>query len=455
MKSKPSLWFSLFGILSLLTCFEPRGSAAENWPQFRGPQASGVSSGTAPTKWNAVTGENILWQTPLPGLGHASPIVWGEKIYIATAVRPGAKAELKVGLYGDGASYSEKESHQWRLLCLDKNSGKILWDKLGFEAVPRLERHTKATHCNSTPAIDGKYLVAMFGSEGVFCFDMSGQLLWHKDLGKLHSAPYDMPSLQWGFASSPILHEGKVIVQCDTMTEKFLVVFDAKDGREVWRTSRNEPTSTWCTPVVTSAAGRKQIVANGWKDIGGYDFNTGKALWTLSEGGDVPVASPVVAGDSVILTSGHGKFRPMRRVLLNASGDVKPADISQTNAAVVWVHPRKGNYLQTPIVVGDKVWGCSNDGIVTCFDLASGKVNYEERIGGGRQGFTSSPVSAGGNLYFTGEQGDVFVIPATEKFSVIATNKLDGICLTTAAIADGTMFFRTTEKLLAIGGKKP
>jgi len=427
--------------------------AAENWPQFRGPQASGVSSGTAPTKWNAETGENIRWQTPLPGLGHASPIVWGDNIYIATAVRPGMKSELKVGLYGDGESYAEKEKHEWRLLCLEKTTGKILWDRLQLEAVPRVERHTKATHCNSTPATDGKRLVAMFGSEGVFCYGMNGKTLWSKDLGKLRAAPMDAPELQWGFASSPVIYEDKVVVQVDTATEQFLAVLDATDGRELWRRPRKD-SGTWCTPMVANAHGRTQVIANGWKEIGGYDFKSGEPLWWLSEGGDVPVASPIAAGDSVILTSGHGKFRPMRRVLLSATGDIKPPDISQTNAAVIWVHTRKGNYLQTPIVVGDKVWGCSNDGIVTCFDLASGKINYEERIGGGGQGFTSSPVSAGGNLYFTGEQGDVFVIPVSDKFSVIATNKLDGICLTTAAISDGTMFFRTTEKLLAIAAKR-
>lgn len=443
----------LASLTLLATSLAAQNATAENWPQFRGPQARGVSTGPAPTRWNAVTGENFLWQTPLPGLGHASPIVWGDKIYIATAVRPGKKAELKVGLYGDGDSYAEKEKHEWRLLCLDKATGKILWDKLELEAVPRVERHTKATHCNSTPATDGKRVVAMFGSEGVYCFDMNGKKIWSKDLGKLHAAPQDMPSLQWGFASSPVLYEGKVVVQVDTISEQFLAVLDAVDGKELWRRPRKD-NSSWCTPNVAKAAGRTQIIANGWKEIGGYDFKSGEPFWWLSEGGDVPVASPIAAGDSVILTSGHGKYRPMRRVLLNATGDIKPADMSMTNSAVAWVHPRKGNYLQTPIVVGDKVWGCSNDGIVTCFDLASGKIYYEERIGGGGQGFTASPVSAGGQLYFTGEQGDVFVIPVAEKFSVGGTNKLDGICLATPAISDGAMFFRTTEKLIAVAGRK-
>src|SRR6185503_18212988 len=156
-------------------------SHGTDWPQFRGPKASGVGEGASlPTTWNVETGENVRWQTPIPGLAHASPIVWKDRIYIATAVKPGAKADLKIGLYGSGDSYAEKEAHQWRLLCLDKLSGKILWDKLGYEAVPRLERHTKATHCNSTPATDGQRIVAMFGSEGLFCFDMDGRKVWHK-----------------------------------------------------------------------------------------------------------------------------------------------------------------------------------------------------------------------------------------------------------------------------------
>lgn len=403
-----------------------------------------------PATWDAESGKNIRWRQPVPGLAHASPIVWGNRVYLATVVKPGAKPQLKIGLYGDGASYAEKEPHQWRLLCLDAATGKLLWNKPGHEAVPRLERHTKATQCNSTPATDGRHIVAMFGSEGLFCFDMNGEKLWRQDLGKLHAGPHDMPSLQWGFASSPILHDGKVVAQVDTISEQFLAVLDAKDGRELWRRPRKD-VSSWCTPIVAERAGRTQIIANGWREIGGYDFETGQPLWWLSEGGDVPVASPILAGDHVILTSGHGKHRPMRAVRLDAKGDIQPPDISMTNSAISWCHPRKGNYLQTPIVVGGLLWGCSNDGIVTCFDVATGNVHYEERIGGGGQGFTASPVAAGGRLFFTGELGDVFVLPASNQFSVLATNKLGGLCLATPAITGETILWRTTEQLLAVG----
>jgi outer membrane protein assembly factor BamB len=430
----------------------PVFAATVNWPQFRGSNSSGVSDDATPVTWNLESGENIRWQTPIPGLGHASPIVWQDRIYVATAVKPGSKAQLKVGLYGDISSYTETEPHQWRVVCLDKASGKILWDKLELESVPRSKRHTKATHCNSTPATDGQRVVALFGSEGLFCFDMDGKEIWRKDLGRMEAGYYAVSNTSWGFAGSPVLRDGKVIVQCDVSSEQFLAAYDVKDGSQVWRTPRQD-VPTWSTPVIASSPGRTQVIVNGWKQIGGYDFTTGKQLWTLAEGGDIPVASPILAGDVVILTSAHGKHRPMRAIRLDASGDITPSEIGGTNQAIVWSHARKGNYLETPIAVGGLIFA-DLDGIVTVFNAKTGEVAYSERIGGGGQGFTASPVAAHGKIYFTGEQGDVFVLPVENHFSVLATNKLGGICLSTPAISEGTLFFRTTEKLIAIGAKK-
>jgi outer membrane protein assembly factor BamB len=443
-------WSALIVVLQLL--WSGLGWSGEgNWPQFRGPQAGGVSENPAPVTWDIQSGENIRWQTAIPGLGHACPIVWENRIYLATAVKPGTKPDLKIGLYGDIDSYAETETHQWRLLCLDKNSGKILWDKEVLESVPRTQRHTKATHCNSTPATDGKHLVAILGSQGLYGFDMEGRKLWNKDLGPMDPGYYVVTNTSWGFGSSPVMHDGKVIVQCDVLSGQFLAVFDASNGRELWRTARQD-VPTWSTPIVATAGGRPQIVVNGWKQIAGYDFVSGQLLWQLHDGGDIPVASPILAGDTVILTSAHGKARPMRAVRLDGAGDISPPDLSSTNQSVVWSHPRQGDYLETPIVVGRLLYGAL-DSIVTCFDVRTGKIHYSERIGDGAQGFTASPVAAGGKLYFTAEQGQVYVVPATEQFSVLATNKLGGICLSTPALSEGTIYFRTTEKLVAIGRK--
>ena len=422
-----------------------------NWPQFRGPHASGVSEDAAPITWNVESGQNVRWQQPIPGLGHACPIVWQDRVYVATVVKLGAKPKLRLGLYGDVNSYKEKESHQWRLLCLDKSNGKILWDRLAFEAVPRSERHTKASHCNSTPATDGQRIVALFGSEGLFCLDMEGRRLWRKDLGRMKAGWYTMTDTEWGFGSSPVLYESKVLLQCDVENEQFIAAFDVKDGHELWRSPRKD-VPTWCTPLVATSPGRTQVVANGWKQIAGYDLATGKELWHLKEGGDIPVASPIQADNFAILTSGHGRYHPMRAVRLDASGDITPEQIGATNKAIAWSHPRRGNYLATPIAVGDLVWG-DLDGIVTCFDVKTGEVCYNERIGDGTEAFTASPVAAHGKLYFTGEQGNVYVLPATKQFSVLATNSVGGLCLSTPAISEGALFFRTTEKLVAIGAK--
>jgi len=444
------LTFATF-VGTLVLCVSASAASDSNWPQFRGPNAGGVSENPAPLVWNVASNENIGWQTPIPGLGHASPIVWGDRVYLATAVRPGAKADLKIGIYGAGDSYKEKEAHQWRLLCLDKSNGTILWNKLGLEAVPRLERHTKASHCNSTPATDGRRIVAIFGSEGLFCFDMDGHPLWRRDLGKMDAGPWDAPDLQWGFASSPVLHDGRVFVQCDVLSGQFLAAYDANDGHEIWRTVHKD-VANWCTPTIAAAA--DQVVVNGWKQIGGFDIATGKLLWELSGGGDIPVPAPLIAFDMAFFTSAHGKYRPLRAVRLDARGNITPPEVEATNSAVVWCHPRLGSYMQTPIVVGPLLWSCDWMGVLTCVDARTGRIHYSERLGKGGRAFTASPVAAKNNLYFTSEEGDVFVVPAQESFQVLATNKMDGSCLATPALSDGTILFRTTENLIAICSTK-
>lgn len=421
-----------------------------NWPQFRGPQAGGVdSTKTAPTRWDLEKGENIRWQTPVPGLAHSSPIIWNDRIYLTTAVRPG-KADLKVGLYGDIAPANDQESHQWRLLALDKATGKVLWDKPGHEGIPRVKRHTKASHCNSTPATDGNRIVALFGSEGLFCFDLEGQLLWKKDLGPMDSGYYQVRSAQWGFSSSPVIHDGKVIVQCDVQTNSFLAAFDLSNGNELWRTPRTD-VPTWSTPTVVNTGPRLQVLVNGWHHIGAYDFADGKEIWKLDGGGDIPVPTPVVAGDLAYFTSGHGKFRPMRAIRLEARGNITPPEIGDTNAAIAWVHARQGTYMQTPIVTGNHVYGCLDNGVLTCFDAKTGAISYSERIGSGSEGFTASPVSDGRNLFFASEVGNVYVVPADGRFSTISTNNLNETCMASPAISDGTLFFRTRDNLVAIG----
>jgi outer membrane protein assembly factor BamB len=426
---------------------------AANWPQFRGPQASGTdTSALAPVEWNVEAGQNIRWRTPVPGLAHAAPIVWEDRVYIATAVQPG-KADLKVGLYGDIGAANDQVEHEWRLLALDQSSGKVVWDKLGHKAVPRVKRHTKASHCNSTPATDGRRIVAIFGSEGLFCFDTDGVLVWKKDLGPMDSGFFSVKSAQWGFASSPVIHEGKVIVLCDVQTNSFLAAFDLADGKELWRTPRRD-VPTWSTPTIAKVGEQTQILINGWHHTGAYDFANGKEIWKLDGGGDIPTPTPVVAHGFAYFTSAHGKFRPMRAVRLEAKGDITPPDPGVTNAGIAWAHARQGNYMQTPIVVGEKIYGCSDSGVLTCFDAKTGAIRYSERLVRGGEGFTASPVSDGRHLYFASELGNVHVVPVGERFSVVATNRLGETCMATPALSDGTLIFRTRGQVVAVGSGK-
>jgi outer membrane protein assembly factor BamB len=425
---------------------------AADWPQFRGPDASGVdATRPLPVEWNVETGQNVLWQTPLPGLGHASPVISGDRIYVATAVGP-SDNELKVGLYGDIAPVKENGAYQWRLLAIERASGKIIWNVLGHEALPRVKRHPKSTHCNSTPATDGRRIVSFFGSEGLFCFDTGGKLVWKVDLGPMDSGYYVVPSAQWGFASSPVIHDGKVIVLCDVQTNSFLAAFDLDTGKELWRTVRTD-VPTWGCPAVVASGERKQIVVNGWRHSGGYDFTNGKELWRLNGGGDIPVPTPIFANGLIYLTSAHGNLRPMRAIRPDATGDITASTPAGTNVAIAWVHPRQGCYMQTPIAVSNRVYGCTDNGVVTCFDGASGSILYSERLRGPAQGYTASPVSDGRHLYFPGETGKVLVVPVSTEFSIAATNDLGEICMATPASANGTLFFRTRGKLIAIGSK--
>jgi outer membrane protein assembly factor BamB len=367
---------------------------------------------------------------------------------VTTAIKPG-KAELKIGMYGSGDSADEKVAHEWRLLAFDKVTGKLLWNTLAHAGIPKLQRHTKASQCNSTPTTDGTNIVAIFGSEGLFCFDRFGALRWKKDLGPMDAGKlYTPPALQWGFGSSPLLRDGVIVVQCDVVSEQFIAAYRVQDGQEIWKTPRKE-VGTWCSPVYDPE--RHQVIVNGYKQIGGYDFLTGKPRWHLSGGGDNPIPSPVLAHGLVFLTSAHGKYRPVRAVRLEAMGEITPDDIARTNAAIAWVHPREGSYLPSPIVVGDLLYSCSDNGVLTCFDARSGAIQYSERLNRGSAGFSASPVSDGKQLFFSSEQGDVCVVPAGPGFSITATNSLDEICMATPAISDGKLFFRTPEHLVCIG----
>jgi len=439
-------------LVPFLAVFAMAGEA--DWPQFRGPFASGIGSGDPPVNWDVKTGENILWKTPIPGLAHSSPAVWGNRVFLTTAVnvdRELTEDDLKVGRHGNIAPVVEDDVHEWRVLCLDKQTGKILWDRKANRGVPAIKRHTKSTHANPSPAVNGERVVAFFGSEGLYCYDMDGELQWSKDFGTLDSSFFQYRQAQWGFASSPVIHDGMVFVQCDVQDNSFVAALSLKDGKELWRKSRDEY-PTWCTPTVYVGEKRTQLILNGFKHMGAYDAKTGEELWRLSQAGDIPTPTPVVAHGLAFLTSAHGPLSPIFAIRLDAKGDISLEGEATENEHIAWSIKRGGAYMQTPLVVGDYLYNCRDNGALTCYNAKTGEVMYQERlIQGGNSAFSASAVAAGDKIYYTSEFGEIVVIKAGPEFEVLARNDMDEICMATPAIADGALFIRTRGHLVAIG----
>lgn len=422
-----------------------------HWPGFRGPGASGVADQCrTPLTWNVAESRNVRWKTPIPGLGHSCPIIWEDRIYVTTAISGQKDAPLRVGLYGGIDPVQDDTEHEWRLYCLDKGTGKVLWKETAVKAVPRVKRHTKATHANSTPATDGKYIVTFLGSEGLYCYDTSGELVWKKDLGPLDSGFFMVPTAQWGFASSPVIDRGRVYVQCDVQQGSFVACYDVKSGGEIWRTERNE-VPTWSTPTIYRKGKNAQLIVNGYKHLGGYDLNTGEELWRISGTGDIPVPTPIIGKGLFYFTSAHGPGAPLYAVKPSARGDITPAEGGNLNEHLAWYVPRNGAYMQTPILYKGLLYSCSDGGVLMCYDPKTGTQHYKTRLSESGGGFTASPVAADGKLYFTGEEGDVFVVKPGKAYELLATNPLGEICMATPAISEDTLFFRTQKHLFAIG----
>jgi len=422
-----------------------------DWPSFRGIQASGVADGrTLPTTWNVGEKRGLRWRTAVAGLGHSSPVIWGDSLCVTTAISGRADAGLRLGLYGDIASVDDSTSHTWMLICVDKRSGKVAFERTLRTGVPIIKRHTKSTHANSTLATDGTHLVAMLGSEGLHAYDMSGKLLWSKDLGVLDSGYHLAPEAQWEFGSSPVIHEGVVIVQADVQKGSFIAAFDTKTGKERWRTPRAD-VPTWGTPTIHRVGDRTQVIVNGWRHIGAYDFATGAEIWKLRGGGDIPVPTPIVGHGLVFITNAHGGQSPVYAIRETATGDISLPAGTTSGPHMAWSAAGDGAYMITPVLYGGLLYVSKNNGVFMAFDARTGERLYQQRLGNGTTGFTASLVAGDGKVYATSEDGDVYVIKAGRAFEVLSVNPLGDFAMATPAISEGVFYFRTGKSLMAIG----
>ena len=446
MNRAPLLFLSV-----LLIAVGATAANAQNWPQFRGPGASGVVEGQpSAVTWNPEKSLNTRWKTAIPGLGHSSPVVWGKKVFVTTAVTSGAKDETRYGLYGDVAPVKDDPKHAWKVYALDKETGKILWERTAYEGLPKVKRHPKSTHSDSTPVTDGKYLIALFGSHGLYAYDLNGKLLWKQDLGVLDSGWFYDADYQWEHGSSPVIYKDLVIIQADVQKDSFIAAYYLKSGKLAWKTPREE-ISSWGSPTVYQGKTRAEIITNGSKAIRGYDPATGKELWRLTPNSEVTTPTPFVAHDLIFVTSGYAPIQPIYAIRPGANGDISLKDGKDSNEFIAWSKQRGGPYMPTPIVYGDLLYTCSNQGVLTAYNAKTGERAYQERLGGKGGAFTASPVASDGKIYLSSEDGDIFVVKAGPKYELLATNPVGEVMMASPAISDGLLIVRAHNHVFAFG----
>ncbi|MEK6337475.1 MAG: PQQ-binding-like beta-propeller repeat protein [Acidobacteriota bacterium] len=429
-------------------------SMSGSWPSFRGPQASGIAENqNLPDRWDAKSGEGILWRTPIPGLAHSSPVVWGDRIFVTSAVSSDPKATFRPGLYGDGDASKDRSLHRWMVYAIDKRTGKIKWERVAYQGEPIDKRHIKSTYANSTPATDGRIVVAWFGSQGVHAYDLNGKFLWKVDVGQLDVGAYDIPTYEWGPASSPIIWNNLVILQCDTQTDSFLLALDAATGKTVWKTERDELPS-WGTPTIATTANGPVLVTNASNFIRGYDPSTGKELWRLGGSSKITAPTPIFGEGLFVVASGRGPERPIFVLRPNARGDLTLPEGKTASDTIAWSRTGRGSYMPTPLIYKGVLYVLANSGTFDAYDLKTGNELYRQRLPTIGSGFSASPVAADGKIYLTNEDGEILIVTAGDKFNHIGTNSMGELLMATPALSDGAMYVRSSATLFAIGRKR-
>jgi outer membrane protein assembly factor BamB len=429
------------------------GDGAGSWPSFRGPSASGLAENQGlPDTWNVKTGENVRWRTPIPGLAHSSPIVWGDRIFVTSAISSRPNATFRPGLYGDGDASEDRSSQRWVIYAIDKRTGKIVWERAAYEGEPRNKRHIKSTYASSSPVTDGRVVVAWFGSQGVYAYDFDGHLRWKVDLGRVDMGAYDIPTFEWGPASSPIIWNGLVILQCDTQADSFVLALNAETGQTVWKTERNELPS-WGTPTVAMTSAGPELVTNASNFIRGYDPRTGKELWKLGQSSKITAPTPVAADDVFVVASGRGPERPIFVIRPGSRGDLTLRDGETRSQSIVWSRTGRGSYMPTPLVYAGLLYVLANNGVFDAYNLKTGDEIYRQRLAAIGSGYSASPVAADGKIYLSNEDGEMLVVMAGPTFKHVATNSMGEPLMATPALSEGVMYVRSSRTLFAIGSR--
>lgn len=393
---------------------------AGNWPHWRGESGNGVSTtANPPTQWSAT--KNVKWKVAVPGLGSSSPVIWEDRVFVTSAVGPGGNKPL-----------------QFTVFCFDRKSGDIKWQKTAVTAVPHQGTHNTNGFASASPCTDGKHVYAHFGSRGLYCYTMDGDLKWKRD---------DFPPMNtrngFGEGSSPTLEGDKILVPWDHDGQSFLYALNKLTGKDIWKTPRDASTC-WSTPLVVEHAGKKQIVMNGQRIARAYDLETGKELWHCSGQTERPAASPVAKDGVVYVGSGFrgaylGAFR------LDSQGDIKGSK------SVAWEIDRDTPDVASPLLSSGRIYYYKDkSGVLTCVDAATGKLHFGPVRVPGLQTIYASPIAAGGHVYLTDRNGVTVVIKDADKFEVVATNAVNETVDATPAPVDRELFIRGQKHLFCI-----
>lgn len=434
--------FSLSIAFGFAVVVQVASGQTQNWPQWRGPDGGGVSTETGlPTDWNDP--KNIRWKTPVPGRGHSSPVVWGGRIFLTSSVEgpvvPGAEAVRHVRKgqeYLHPDSVGANHSYTMKLLCLDADSGKVLWEKTVYEGRVYDNRHKKNTYASSTPATDGKYVVISFEAEGLFCYDFSGKRIWKSSLGRIAKGGM-------GPGTSPVLYENLAILQCDQEYGEgsFIAAVDKSSGKEVWRAARDHRRS-WATPLLVKTPQRTELVASGAESVVAYDPATGKELWRAPGVESNAIPSPV-AGHGLVFVSAGSEAKRVIAIRSGGSGDL-------TNSPnIAWRYDKGTAYVPSPILYGDYLYLMTDTGALTCLESRTGKLIYQARLPVPAR-FTASPIAFEGKILIVSEDGDGFVLRAGPVPEVLSVSSLAEPVYASPAVSGGKIFVRGAEHLYCL-----
>jgi outer membrane protein assembly factor BamB len=461
---------SLLSLIALTTVVMVVGSASSDpahWPQWRGPFFNGVARTAAPVEFSDT--KNIKWKIEIPGRGFSTPVIWGDRIYLTTAVPTGKTTQpapppeqaqtppaqnptenpaqnpgggRRQGR-GPGGGSGTGEEQKFVVMCLDKKTGKTIWERVAKTATPHEGYHRQyGSFASNAPVTDGRYLYASFGSRGIYCYDLNGKLIWEKDLG----VQMRMRN-QFGEGVAPALHGNLLIHPYDQESGSFVVALDKRNGKEVWRVSRDEG-SAWSTPLIADIKGKKQAIISATRKVRAYEPENGKLIWECAGLGSNVIPHPTQHNDTVLVMSGHRDPKLMA-VRLGREGDLTGSD------AILWSHTRGTSYTASPVLHDNKFYSLTDNGMLSCFNATTGEPYYHQQRLPNPDNFKASPIAAGGNLYLASESGVITVVKLGATFEIVATNTLaDQMFVASPIVAEGEMFLRSKTHLFCVSDGK-